>query len=428
MNGLNRIIPVLSVFFIPFLIQCDGNEEDDGQAAKNFRGAGDDKEAAFFSAPTEYGYLLEVADVEGESYLALWDISGEAEALRAQGDGGELVAFNYWNNFVYFGEMIEGTIADGGVCRVEVLDMESVDSHVLCVVETGPADSLYGQVIAAAGLVFIVAETSGDNEVELSISCFDIETGEDIAEWSGTGEAIEFISGCGTATPETVFFQVYDGHKYTLLTRERRVFVEVYEGLSGRFDAESGYWLFAKEVFPDIAFAEITEEVVVDKDKEFPGVTGSSVLRGYPVYYSYRLTDGEVAPLFSVSASGGCDSVSVVDGDPTTAWRTGDDVDNWVRLDFAAPLRIISMYLLLCNPILESYGDSNRVKKVRVELSSMHARDVEIPDELSLFKLELFNEREIPPEITWIAVTVLEVYEGEKDGGTVIAEITFDVR
>ena len=66
-----KILATLSLFTFPFFVQCGGGAEDDGQSAKNYAGQSEDEDAAFFAAPTEYGYSLQVIKEENDSYLVL---------------------------------------------------------------------------------------------------------------------------------------------------------------------------------------------------------------------------------------------------------------------------------------------------------------------------------------------------------------------
>jgi hypothetical protein len=424
---IKKLFVIISLLALPFLLQCGGGEDDDGQSAKHFPGQDEDEEAAFFAAPTEYGYLLSVIEEEGERYLVLDYEYYDGEVLRLPAESEEPVAFNYWNGFLYYGVMIEGSVAEGGVCSVEMYDEGSAEKHILCVVETGPADRLYGQVIAAAGLVFIAAEIDHGGVKELVIYCFDIETGEDLAEWTGVGEDIEFAGGCGTATPDTVFFQIREGREYTLYTRNGRAFEDVHSGLYGRFDPDAGYWLFAEEVVPREGFAQKLEEGGVKPDSVFPVRTGESVLPAFPLYYSYDLRSGEISSLLLSRDVNGEAAEGLIDGDVATVWIVDAAEKAEVRIGFGAPLRVGSMYILPCYPDPDEFGMYDRVKRIRAEASSGFYAEIEFPDELRFQEIPLAGEGEKPPIINWAAFTILEVYEGE-NGETCVAEISFSVR
>ncbi len=417
---------LLVLLTLPFLVQCGGGEEDDGQIAANF--PGDDEEAAFFSAPTEYGYSLEVLKEEEKPYLTLRDTTLDIEVLRLPGESGEPVAFNYWNGFVYYGEMIGGSVEEGGVCSVRMLDEDSGENHVLCVVETEPADKLYGQVIAAAGLVFVAAETDYGEVKELFISCFDIETGEDIAEWTGVGADIEFAGGCGTATPETVFFQIRDGREYTLHTRNGRTFEDIHAGVFGRFSPDAGYWLFAEEMIPDEGIAREIEDNDAELSSLSPDKSDDILMLSFPVYYSYNLRNGEINPLLLSRDIGGGAVDKLIDGDPATVWVAGDSAETEVRIGFGAPLRAGSMYILPYHSDPDEFYKYNRVKQLRVETSSGFITEIEFPDEMLLYEIALSGDAETPPEINWAAVSVLDIYGDEENGKICIAEISFDIR
>lgn len=428
MVEFKKIITSMVLLTLPLLIQCGGGEDDDGQVAESFPGGGDGEVAAFFSAPTEYGYSFLVVEEEGKPFLLLHNANQDIEVLRLPGESGEPVAFNYWNGFVYYGEMIGGSVEEGGVCSVKMFDEDSGENHVLCVVETEPADRLYGQVIAAAGLVFVAAETDYGEAKELFISCFDIETGEDLAEWTGVGEDIEFAGGCGTATPETVFFQIREGREYTLHTRNGRTFEDIHAGVFGRFDPDAGYWLFAEEGIPYEGIALEIEGNDTEASSLLPDKSDDISVLSFPVYYSYNLRDGEINPLLLSRDTGGGAVDRLIDGDPATVWVADDNTETEVRIGFGAPLRAGSMYIIPCHSNPDEFEKYNRVKQIQVETSSGFFAEIEFPDEMLLYEIQLYGEAETPPEINWAAVSVLDIYGDEENGKTCIAEISFDIR
>ncbi|RAP33961.1 hypothetical protein DID80_07690 [Candidatus Marinamargulisbacteria bacterium SCGC AAA071-K20] len=126
--------------------------------------------------------------------------------------------------------------------------------------------------------------------------------------------------------------------------------------------------------------------------------------------------------------SGQYSASNLVDGDVTTTWAEGS-----VDAGLYEHVFILNQYSNLVrntyNKIVfytgytknkETFYDNNRLKKIYLNFSNGNWRTVEFEDTIE--PQEIIMDKS---EISWLKITILEVYEGKKYNNTCISEVAF---